>query len=93
MRFLCALERINKHKPKQRGKEHICFSSANSSQGKGAAGAELIGMSQHLETLHLDHLVIQTKAFRETFESYTLNNVREIHIVQEPKLFQNLGCF
>lgn len=66
MRFLCALERMN--------------TTSAFNQCTGATGAELTGVPQHLEILHLDNLVSQRKALRGTFEKYTLNNVREIHM-------------
>lgn len=66
MRFLCALERMNIHKPKQR--ERMNTTSAFH-QSTGAAGAELTRVYQHLEILHLDNLVSQSKAFRGTFEN------------------------
>lgn len=71
----------NTHKPEQRERENTTSAlNQHTGQSEGAAGAELTGMSQHWEILHLDSLVSQSKRPWETSEKHTLNNVHKIHI-------------
>lgn len=58
------------------------FHQQTAVKAQGQQGlSELECVSQHLEILHLDSLVSQSTALPEIFEKYTLNNVREIHMV------------